>query len=174
LFASAGDANDTVTTLRNEGFSSRDIGFLEPADLRRWKNPARRQVDWSVVSAIAAGVVGGSMGAYLVGQASVALAILGAVTGIGIGAYVGAVLGGLFVGDEDVALGVPYFLRQVQVGRILVSAEVPDGDGEARAAAVLHGSNALEVAIMEAAELRARVHHPSFATEPDADEVAAA
>jgi hypothetical protein len=127
-----------------------------------------------VVSAIAAGVVGGSMGAFLVGQASVVLAILGAVTGIGIGAYVGAVLGGLFVGDEDVALGVPYFLRQVQVGRTLVSAEVPDGEGEARAAAVLHGSNALEVAIMEATELRARVHRPSFGNEAESDEFVAA
>ena len=59
------------------------------------------RLNWSLVSAIVVALVGGAMGAVLVGMANVALTILGAAGGIGLGAYTGAILGGLVFGDEE-------------------------------------------------------------------------
>jgi len=61
-----------------------------------------QRLNWSLVSAIIVALAGGTMGAVLVGMANVALAVLGAAGGIGLGAYTGAILGGLVFGDEEV------------------------------------------------------------------------
>jgi len=61
---------------------------------------------------------------------------------------------GAHISEEE-----PYFIQEVQSGRILVSAEV-EGD-EADAEKVLSSSGALEVDRLGTASLHARLRHPS-------------
>ena len=63
---------------------------------------------------------------------------------------------GATAGEED----EPYFMEEVQAGRILVSVEVRDESAEAKVADLLHASNAPEVDSLGTAHLHARLRHP--------------
>lgn len=156
MFATRGDADQSVTRLMNVGFPSEDIGVLEQADVKRFKKPAKRQVNWSFVGAVVTAFMGGLMGAF-VSLPDIFFMIVASVGGIGLGAYAGGIVGGLF-GGEDGSPDEPFFLQQLRAGRILVSAQVPDRDGEVRAAAVLYESRALRVDSVVDTGLRASVH----------------
>jgi len=160
LFATRDDADQGMTALLNVGFPSEDVGVLEPDDLRRWKKPARRGVDWGIVGAILGALGGGLMGTLGVGFPDVAGMVVGGVTGTGLGAYVGVVVGGLFGSDPDRDLE-PYFVQALRAGRSLVAADVSDAERAVRAAAVLLESRAQEVDNVQAGILRAKVHHPA-------------
>lgn len=160
LFATRDDADRGITGLLNVGFPSEDVGVLEPDDLRRWKKPARRRLDWGAVGATLGAFAGGLMGALGVGFPDITGTVVGGVTGVGLGAYAGAVVGGLFGSDPD-RDQEPYFLQAIRAGRILVAAEVSDGERAVRAAAVLLESRAQEVDNVQAGILRAKVHHPT-------------
>lgn len=157
LFATRGDADQSVTRLLNVGFPSQDIGVLEPADVRQLKKSTKGRVDWGFVGAVVTAFIGGLMGAF-VGLPDVFFAIVASVGGIGLGAYAGGIVGSLFGGEEG-SPDEPFFLQQIRAGRILVSAQVPDRDGEVRAAAVLYESRALQVDTVVAGGLRAKVLH---------------
>jgi hypothetical protein len=80
---------------------------------------------------------------------------MGLVTGGATGAVSGGLLGAAAGSEEE-----PFFMDEIQAGRILVSVEVPDSAAEARAAAVLSESDALEVDSLGTAHLHAKLHHP--------------
>jgi hypothetical protein len=164
LFASRRDADQSVTRLLDVGFASEDIGFLEPADVRHAKKRARRRLDWNLVGAILGAVAGGSMGAFVVGLPGVVGTVVAAVTGIALGAYAGVVVGGFFGGDAG-AEEDPYYLQALQAGRILVAAQVSDGEGEVKAAVALQQGNALEVSSLWTGRLRSKLHHPAVEAE---------
>ena len=163
FFATRGDADQSVTRLLNVGFPAEDIAVLEPADVTRLKKPVRRRVDWTFVGAVVTAFIGGLMGAF-VGLPDIFFMIVASVGGIGLGAYAGGIVGGL-LGGEDGIPDEPFFLQQIRAGRILVSAHVPDREGEVMAAAVLYESRALQVDTVVGGGLRARVHHPSVEVE---------
>lgn len=160
LFATPEDADQGITGLLNVGFRAEDVGVLGTDDIRRWKKPAKRGLDWGVVGAILGAVAGGLMGALGVGFPDLTGTVVGGVTGIGLGAYAGAVVGGLFGSDPD-RDQEPYFLQALRAGRTLVAAEVADGERAITAAAVLLESRAQEVDNVQAGILRAKVHHPT-------------
>jgi hypothetical protein len=108
----------------------------------------------AVLGAVSAGLVPG------VGAAVVAGALVPVVMGLVTGGATGAVSGGLLgtaAGSEE----EPYFMEEIQAGRVLVSVEVPDSAADEKAAAVLRESDALEVDSLGTAHLHARLHHPS-------------
>ena len=158
LFASRGDADQGMTRLLSVGFLPEHIGVLEPAD--QPKNPGRRGSAAIVAGALSGAVIGGVVGAIVVGLTSVGWALAAALTGIAFGGYAGAVIAGFFDTDganED----EHYFVRAIQEGRTLVSAEVPDRNGETAAAAVLYDSRALEVDSLGTGRLRLQLRHPT-------------
>jgi hypothetical protein len=83
---------------------------------------------WSLITAIAVALAGGAMGALLVGLANVVLAVVGVAGGVGLGAYAGAILGGLIFGDEGEGLGEE-FVQEVQAGRTLAPGQIEDREG---------------------------------------------
>jgi hypothetical protein len=88
----------------------------------------------------------------------VAGALAPVVTGVVLGGSTGAVAGGLLgaiaSGEDE-----PYFMEEVQAGRILVSVEVGDEAAETKAADLLRRSNALEVDSLGTVHLHARLRH---------------
>ena len=160
LFASRDDADHSVNRLLDLGLAAEDIGYLEQADLPRSKRRARRRPSWSVIGAVVAAVLGGAMGAFVVGLPGLIGTCVATAVGVGLGAYAGAVVGGFFTGDGGAA-EEPYFLEALRAGRVLVSADTPDHDGAVRATAVLLEGRALQVDSVEAGDIRAKVHHPA-------------
>ena len=157
LFAGRNEADRAMTGLLSVGFPAEDIGFVERSDVRQ---PSRnRGTAGIVLGASCLAVAGGVAGPLVVGLSSVVGAIAAGVVGLAFGGYAGAVLGGLFSADAGGG-DEPYFVREIRAGRVLVSAEVADFAGESRAAAVLQGSNALEVDSLGSAHLDVEVHHP--------------
>ena len=67
--------------------------------------------------------------------------------------------------QADQPVGEGSFVRQVLAGRTLVSAEVADPQRGTVAAAVLHDSNAIEVASPVPGHLGLPVRHPAFSEE---------
>jgi hypothetical protein len=157
LFATRGDADQGITRLMNVGVEPGHIGLLEPRDAPR--HTGRRQSIGVVLGGLAGAIVGGVFGAYALGLTGLGWTLVAAVTGIAIGSYVAALFGSFFGGDGGHP-DEPYFVRAIQDGRILVSAEVPDRAGENSAVAVLHESSALEVDSLGTGHLRLQFRHP--------------
>ena len=162
LFANSGDARQSITRLFNLGFPVEDIGFLEPGDVSRRKSPTKRALASTVLGASSLAVAGGVLGAFVVGLSSIG-AVIAAMVGVGFGGYAGAILGGFF-GTDGFSDDESYFMREIGAGRIMVVARVPDLQGQARAASVLHDSNALEVDSLGTARLQAPLRHPTGRT----------
>jgi hypothetical protein len=80
---------------------------------------------------------------------------MGLVTGSSTGAVAGGLLGTAASSEDE-----PYFMEEIQAGRILVSVEVPDAEAEARAAALLGASQALEVDSLGTTHFHAKLRHP--------------
>jgi hypothetical protein len=165
LFVRRDDSHQAVTSLLRAGLPAEQVGYLEPIDVREPKNPAKGAAQGIVAGGSSGAFIGGILAAAAVGvipgvgQALVAGAILPVVMGVATGASTGAVAGGL-LGAAASSENEPYFMEEVQGGRILVSAEVPDTAMEARAAALLYEHRALEVDSLGTAHLQARLHHP--------------
>jgi hypothetical protein len=167
LFARRDDAHHAVSSLVQAGFPAQHVGYLEPTDVQDLKNPAKGAAEGIAAGAGSGAVIGGILGAVAVGlipgvgPALVAGALLPAVMGLVTGVSAGAVSGGL-LGAAAASEDEPYFMEEIQAGRILVSAEVPDPAAEARAAALLRESEAMEVDSLGTAHLHARLHHPQL------------
>ncbi len=165
LFARPEDAHQAITKLIESGISPERIGYLEPVDERELTNPAKAAGEGIAVGTASGAVIGGLLAAAAValipgvGPALVGGALLSVVLGAAGGAATGAVAGGLLGADS--AEEQPYFMQEVQSGRILVSAEV-EGD-EAETEKLLTNSGALEVDRLGTAVLHARLRHPSGA-----------
>ena len=165
LFADRENAEQAVTRLVRAGFPPEHVGYLQPTDVRELRNPAKAAAEGIAAGATSGALIGGVLGAVtvglvpLVGPALVAGALLPVVMGAVTGSSAGAVTGGLF-GAAASSEEEPYFMEEIQAGRILVSVEVPDPAAEAKAAAILGESNALEVDSLGTAHLHARLRHP--------------
>ena len=165
LFARREDAHQAITRLVESGIDPERVGYIEPVDERDAKNPAKGAAEGIAVGATSGAVASAVLAAAAVGlipgvgPALVAGALLpvmlGTVGGAVTGATVGGLLGGDLSSDEE-----PYFMEEVQAGRILVSAEVEPGEADA-AAALLSDSAALEVDRLGTATLHARLRHPA-------------
>src|ERR1700730_9026891 len=165
LFARRDEAQHAATRLLQAGFPSDHIGYLEPTDVRELKNPAKGAAEGIATGGSSGAVIGGVAVAGAVGllpglrQARVGGALVPVVMGIVTGGAAGAVAGGLLgtaVSSEDEL----YFMEEIEAGRILVSVEVPDPAAEAKAAALLRESGALEGDSLGTAHLHASLHHP--------------
>jgi hypothetical protein len=165
LFARRVDAQHGVTSLLQAGFPAEHIGYLEPTDVSKLKNPAKGAAEGIAAAGSSGAIIGGILGAVAValvpgiGEALVAGALVPVVMGIVTGGSAGAVAGGL-LGTAASSEDEPYFMEEVQAGRILVSVEVPDAAAEAKAAEVLRESQAFEVDSLGTAHLHARLRHP--------------
>ena len=165
LFARREDAHEAMARLIESGIAPERIGYIEPVDERDTKNPAKGAAEGIAVGGTSGAVVGAVLAAAAVGlipgvgPALVAGALLpvllGTVGGAAAGATAGGLLGGDLSSDEE-----PYFMEEVQAGRILVSAEVAPGETDA-AATLLSNSAALEVDRLGTATLHARLRHPA-------------
>ena len=164
LFANRENAEQAVSRLVRASFPPEHVGYLEPTNVRELRNPAKGAAEGIAAGATSGALIGGVLAAVEVGvpgvgEALVAGALLPMVMGAVTGSYTGAVAGGLF-GAAASGEGEPYFMEEIQAGRILVSVEVADRAAEARAATVLGESNALEVDSLGTAHLQARLRHP--------------
>lgn len=164
LFAHRPDAERAITRLLEFGIPSEQIGYLQRMDVREDKNPGRAVAEGIGVGATSGAIIGEILAAAViglvpgVGPALVAGALLTALLAAPLtGAVTGGVAGGL-IGAET-SEQEPYFMQEVQAGRILVSVEV--GNEEAGAAAVLKDSAALEVDSLGTATLHSRLRHPA-------------
>ena len=164
LFANSDDAQESIVRLFNIGLPAQNIGFLEPSDMQGHRSPskraAKRATASTVLSAVALATVGGALGASLIGLANLAGAMMGALVGVGFGGYAGAILGGLF-SAEGPTDDETYVMREIQAGRTLVVATLPDWSTEDRAAAVLHACNALVVDSIGNARLQVQLRRPT-------------
>jgi hypothetical protein len=164
LFASSEAAQQAITRLIDSGIRSERIGYLEPVDERELKNPAKGAAQGIAVGATSGAVIGGVLAAAAVGlipgigPALVAGALVPVLLGTVAGAAGGGAMGGLFGADLNTE-EEPYFMQEVQTGRILVSVEV-EGE-EAEAERLLSDSGAIEVDRLGTATLHARLRHPS-------------
>ena len=77
----------------------------------------------------------------------------------------GALLDAEVGGDED-----PYFMEEVQAGRILVSVEVPDAQAKEKAAGLSRESTPIEVDTLGTARLHAKLRHPQARRDEDSTE----
>jgi hypothetical protein len=157
------------------GFPAEQVGYLEPFDVRKLKNPAKAAAKGiaagsssglligGILAAIAVGLVPG-VGPVLVAGALLPL-VMGAVTGGATGAVAGGLIDSETGSEED-----PYFMEEVQAGRILVSVEVPDAEAEERAAGLLRESTPLEVDTLGTARLHAKLRHPQARRDEDSTE----
>jgi hypothetical protein len=167
LFGGRDNAQHAATNLLQAGFPAEHSGYLEPADVQELKNPAKGAAEGIAAGASSGAVIGGILGAVAVGlipgvgEALVAGALVPVVMGVVTGGSTGAVAGGL-LGTAASSEDEPYFMEEVQAGRILVSVEVPDPAAEANAAEVLRQSEALEVDSLGTAHLHAKLHHPQL------------
>jgi hypothetical protein len=161
LFGRPGDAHHAATSLLQAGFPAEHVGYLEPADLPELKHPARGAAEGILVGGSSGAVIGGILGAVAVGLIpGVGPALVaGALVGVATGGSTGAVAGGL-LGTEVSSEDESYFMEEIQAGRILVSAEVPDRAAETKADEVLRESGALEVDSLGTAHLHAKLRHP--------------
>ena len=159
------DAKHAVSSLVEAGFPAEHVGYLEPTDMPELKNPAKGAAEGIAVGAGSGAVIGGILGAVAVGlipgvgPALVAGALVPVVMGLVTGSSTGAVAGGL-LGTAASSEDEPYFMEEIQAGRILVSVEVPDAEAEARAAALLGASHALEVDSLGTTHFHAKLRHP--------------
>jgi hypothetical protein len=165
VFAERHDAQHATSSLLQAGFPAEHIGYLEPADVQELKNPAKGAAEGIAAGGSSGAVIGGILGAVAVGlipgvgEALVAGALVPVVMGVVTGGSTGAVAGGL-LGTAASSEDEPYFMEEIQAGRILVSVEVPDTTAEANAGALLRESKALEVDSLGTAHLHAKLHHP--------------
>ena len=157
LFATRGDADQGITRLMNLGVDPGNIGLLEPGDAPRHPN-LRRSVG-TAVGALTGAMAGGVLAALGLGLSGFGPRLVAAAIGIAFGGYAGALLGSFFGGDAGHP-DEPYFVRAIQDGRILVSADFPDRDGENHAVAALYESSALEVDSLGTGRLDLRFRHP--------------
>ena len=165
LFADRENAEQAVSRLVKAGFPPEHVGYLEPTDVRELRNPGRGAAEGIAAGGASGALIGGVLGALVtglvpgVGLALVGGALVPVIMGVVTGGSTGAVAGGL-LGVAASAEDEPYFMEEIQAGRILVSVEVPDEAAEAKAAALLRESNALEVDSLGTAHLHARLRHP--------------
>ena len=160
LFDDPDDARESLSRLLDLGLAPEEIGFLEPADVGARKNPAKRGLKGVLLGTFAGAVGGGLLGALAVGLPDVGGAIFAAAVGIGLGGYAGAILGDFF-GNDSGGEDETYFLQEIRAGKVLVSADVLDREGEARALSALQESNAWEVDSLGSRLLRAQLRHPA-------------
>jgi hypothetical protein len=165
LFDRRESAEGAAARLVQAGFPAEHVGYLEPFDVRKLKNPAKAAAKGiaagsssglligGILAAIAVGLVPG-VGPVLVAGALLPV-VMGAVTGGASGAVAGGLIDSGVGGEED-----PYFMEEVQAGRILVSVEVPDAQAEQKAAGLLRESTPLEVDTLGTAHLHAKLRHP--------------
>jgi hypothetical protein len=163
LFARREDAHQAITRLIESGIRPEHIGYLEPVDERELKNPGKGAAEGIALGATSGAVIGGVVAAAVValvpgvGPALIGGALLPVALGVVGGAATGGVAGGLFGVDlstED----EPYFMQEVQSGRILVSAEVEGEEAEVKR--LLSKSGALEVDSLGTTTLHAKLRHP--------------
>jgi hypothetical protein len=165
LFVRREDAERAVRTLVQAGFPPEHVGYLEPIDVKELKNTAKGAAQGIATGATSGAVIGGVLAAVAVGlipgvgEALVGGALVAAVMGVVTGTSAGAVAGGL-VGTAASSEDEPYFMEEIQAGRILVSVEVADRGAEAKAAALLADSDPLEVDSLGTSHLHARLRHP--------------
>ena len=164
LFAHHADAERAIARLLESGIRSERIGYLQAMDVRKEKNPAKAAAEGLAVGATSGAIIGEILAAAAiglvpgVGPAFVAGALLPVLlAGPLTGAVSGAVAGGL-IGAES-SEEEPYFIQEVQTGRVLVSVEV--GNEEDAAAVVLRDSGAFEVDNLGTATLHTRLRHPA-------------
>ena len=126
LFAHRTDAERAITRLLEFGVRSEQIGYLQPVDLDKDANPSKTVAEGMAVGATSGAIIGEilaaaaiglvpGVGPALVAGALLPLLVAGPVTG----AVSGAVAGGLIGADSTEE--EPYFMQEVQTGRILVS-----------------------------------------------------
>ncbi len=165
LFARSEDAHRAINKLIDSGVSRDRIGYLEPVDEHDLKNPGTTAGKGIAAGAASGAVIGGLLAAAAValipgvGPGLVGGALLPVVLGTVGGAAGGGTMGGLLGAESSEE--EPYFMQEVQSGRILVSAEV-EGD-EAETEKLLRDTGALEVDRLGTAALHARLRHPSGA-----------
>ena len=163
LFARSEGAHRAINKLIDIGISPDRIGYLEPVDEQALTNPGTTAGKGIAAGAASGAVIGGLLAAAAValipavGPALVGGALLPVVLGTVGGAAGGGTMGGLLGAESSEE--EPYFMQEVQSGRILVSAEV-EGD-EAETEKLLRDSGALEVDRLGTAVLHARLRHPS-------------
>lgn len=165
LFDGRESAEPAVRGLVQAGFSAEHVGYLEPRDVQQLKNAGKAFAEGILGGASSGAVIGGVLAAVAVGlipgigEVLVAGALLpvvmGAMTGSSTGAVAGGYLGAAAGGEEE-----PYFMQEVQAGRVLVSVEVPDTVCQAKAETLLTESGALEVDNLGTTHFHARLHHP--------------
>ena len=165
LFARSEEAHQAINKLIDSGVSPDRIGYLEPVDEQALTNPGTTAGKGIAAGAASGAVIGGLLAAAAValipavGPALVGGALLPVVLGTVAGAAGGGTMGGLLGAESSEE--EPYFMQEVQSGRILVSVEV-EGD-EAETEKLLMDSGALEVDRLGTAVLHARLRHPSGA-----------
>jgi hypothetical protein len=166
LFARREDAHQAIARLIESGIRPEHIGYLEPLDEKHMKDPAKGASEGIAVGATSGAIIGGVVAALSValipgvGPALIGGALLPVVMGAVGGAATGGTLGGL-LGPGISSEEEPYFMQEVQAGRILVSAEIEGEETEAET--LLSNSGAFEVDRLGTATLHARLRHPSSA-----------
>jgi hypothetical protein len=156
LFARSEDAREAIARLIDSGIRPEHIGYLEPLDERELKNPAKGAAEGIAAGATAGAVLAVAAVALIpgLGPALIAGALVPVVMGTITGGVAGGLLGASLGSDEE-----PYFMEEVQAGRILVSAEVAGSENEVFA--LLSSSAAIEVDRLGTATLHATLHHPA-------------
>jgi hypothetical protein len=156
IAASETQANDIVSRLRLEGFSSNDISVLFPdksstRDFAHEKNT--KAPEGAVVGAGSGGVIGGAIG-LLAGAGLLAIPGLGpfiaagpimaALSGLAVGATVGGV-GGALIGLGVPELEAKRYENKVKDGNILISAHAQTHEDVKIAKRVFKDCNASDI-----------------------------
>jgi hypothetical protein len=165
LFARREDAHEAIAKLIESRISIEHIGYLEPLDEKDLKNPGKAAGEGIAVGGTSGAVAGAVLAAAVValipgvGPALVAGSLLPIVIGLGTlgGAATGAVAGGL-AGAES-SEEEPYFMQEVQTGRVLVSVEVESGEADVEK--LLSDTGAFEVDRLGTATLHAQLRRPT-------------
>jgi hypothetical protein len=167
LFAADEEAERAIGRLMQDRFSSEQIGYLEPGDLRKAGNPAEGAVKGVVLGGVAGAIIGALLPAIAYGISSGFGALLegGAIVPMLIGVVLGGsilgVVGGLF-GAEAKSEDDLYFIEEAESGRVLVSVEVTERAAEKRAIELMRECHALEVDSLGTARFHARLRHPQL------------
>jgi len=172
LFATHEEAGRAIGRLMQEGFSSEQIGYLEPGDLRKTRNPAEGAVKGVVLGGVTGAIIGALLPAtaYWISSGFGALlqggAIVPMIIGVVLGGSILGVVGGLF-GAEAKSEDDLYFIEEAESGRVLVSVEVTERAAERRAIELMRECHALEVDSLGTARFHARLRHPQLHAHSD-------
>src|SRR5437899_13051050 len=158
IYRTRGDVENTVDTLRREGFRNTDISVLFPEnegtkDFAHEKNT--KAPEGAATGASSGAVIGGTLG-WLVGIGALAIPglgpfiaagpMLGALAGVGAGGVVGGLTGSL------IGLGIPEYEAKryegrIKKGGILVSVHCDDSNWTHKAKTILQETGAEDVSL---------------------------